>query len=333
MLQLTSPDTQPQVLRLLARSRKPQLIAWRDTASPALALSKGLDRDRAVDETGDQIAVFGRIGSRPFTLDEMKKFYQRPDGSVCTVTDEVRMQDFVPARTTAAASAAGAEAARNAMRPDPLDRDSTQLRRWHRSRRSPLLARRRGAAPRRRRPRGAAPRRDAPATLPYQSADTSMGVVNCANSLCHGSVQPMQGFQRPADRVRDLVARRQARARLPGAARASSRSASRATSASAKPADQAKICLDCHAHNVPARSAASASSSTTACPARRATARPGAGCRSHVEHGATHADNLDDGLYPTDDPVARAQLCLSCHFGNARPLRHAPHDGRRAIRG
>ena len=31
----------------------------------ALALSKGLDRDRAVDETGGQIAVFGRLGSRP----------------------------------------------------------------------------------------------------------------------------------------------------------------------------------------------------------------------------------------------------------------------------
>jgi hypothetical protein len=32
----------------------------------------------------------------------MKKFYQRPDGSVYTVTDDVRQQDFVPARTGAA---------------------------------------------------------------------------------------------------------------------------------------------------------------------------------------------------------------------------------------
>jgi hypothetical protein len=36
-----------------------------------------------------------------------------------------------------------------------------------------------------------------------------------------------------------------------------------------------------------------------------------------VQSGATHADNLKAGLYPTDDPVARARLCLSCHFGNA----------------
>jgi hypothetical protein len=60
-------------------------------------LSKGLDRDRAVDETGGQIAVFGRIGSRPFTLPEMQRLYLRPDNSVWSVTDEVRQQDFVPA--------------------------------------------------------------------------------------------------------------------------------------------------------------------------------------------------------------------------------------------
>ena len=100
VLQLTSPEIQPKFYGF-SPDPKPTLIAWRDTATPALALSKGLDRDRAVDETGGQIAVFGRIGARPFNADEMKKFYRRPDGSVWTVTDEVLMQDFVPARTTA----------------------------------------------------------------------------------------------------------------------------------------------------------------------------------------------------------------------------------------
>lgn len=100
VLQLTSPDSQPKFYGFSPEPR-PKLIAWRDTASPALALSKGLDRDRGVDETGGQIAVFGRIGSRPFTWDEMKRFYQRPDGSVWTVSDDVRSQDFLPARTIA----------------------------------------------------------------------------------------------------------------------------------------------------------------------------------------------------------------------------------------
>jgi hypothetical protein len=62
-----------------------------------LALSRGLERDRAVDETGHQIAVFGRIGSRPFTLSEMRKLYLGRDGKPFTVTDQVRQQDFAPA--------------------------------------------------------------------------------------------------------------------------------------------------------------------------------------------------------------------------------------------
>ncbi|MFZ2003573.1 MAG: hypothetical protein WAV02_00685, partial [Stellaceae bacterium] len=65
--------------------------------SPALSLSHGLERDRAVDETGHQIAVFGRIGARPFTLPEMQQLYLGRDGKPFTVTDKVQQQDFVPA--------------------------------------------------------------------------------------------------------------------------------------------------------------------------------------------------------------------------------------------
>ena len=110
VLQLTSPAIQPKFYGF-SPEPKPKLIAWRNTATPALALSKGLDRDRGVDETGGQIAVFGRIGARPFTWDEMKRFYERPDGRVWAVTDEVRMQDFVPARAVAGANPATPSAA------------------------------------------------------------------------------------------------------------------------------------------------------------------------------------------------------------------------------
>jgi hypothetical protein len=91
VLQLTSPESQPRFYGFTP-APKPQLIAWRRTASPALSLSKGLDRDRAVDETGGQIAVFGRIGSRPFTKAEMDKLYLREDGSLWTVSDNL-LQD------------------------------------------------------------------------------------------------------------------------------------------------------------------------------------------------------------------------------------------------
>ena len=93
VVQLTSPDSQPKFYGFSPEPR-PQLIAWRQTVSRALALSKGLDRDRGVDETGGQIAVFGRIGSRPFTRDEMKRFYLNPDGSLWTVKDEIDRASF-----------------------------------------------------------------------------------------------------------------------------------------------------------------------------------------------------------------------------------------------
>jgi hypothetical protein len=57
---------------------------------------QGLDRDRAVDETGGQIAVFGRIGSRPFNAAEMAKLYLRPDSQVWTVSDQGVPGDYVP---------------------------------------------------------------------------------------------------------------------------------------------------------------------------------------------------------------------------------------------
>jgi hypothetical protein len=89
VVQLTSPDSQPKFYGF-SPEPKPQLIAWRKTKSAALGLAKGLDRDRAVDETGGQIAVFGRIGSRPFNAAEMAKFYKNPDGSLWTVSDAIK---------------------------------------------------------------------------------------------------------------------------------------------------------------------------------------------------------------------------------------------------
>src|SRR5260370_35624252 len=53
----------------------------------ALAISKGVDRDRAVDESGNQIAVFGRIGAGPLSLDEQRRLYLRRDGRVWKTSD------------------------------------------------------------------------------------------------------------------------------------------------------------------------------------------------------------------------------------------------------
>jgi hypothetical protein len=94
VLQLTSPSSQPN-FDGFSPAPKPELIAWARTPSPALALSKGLDRDRAVDETGGQIAVFGRLGSRPFTRAEMERFFLNRQGVPWKVDDGPHLEDWV----------------------------------------------------------------------------------------------------------------------------------------------------------------------------------------------------------------------------------------------
>ncbi len=85
VLQLTSPETMA-TYGGFSPAPEPKLIATYRTRGAALAVSKGLDRDRAVDESGNQLAVFGRRGARPFNLAEMQRLYLL-DGKLRTVLD------------------------------------------------------------------------------------------------------------------------------------------------------------------------------------------------------------------------------------------------------
>ena len=152
--------------------------------------------------------------------------------------------------------------------------------------------------------------------LPYQSTATTLGVVNCANSLCHGSVSSwkdsniLQNEYVTWSRV-DKHSTKAYQVLL------NERSQRIARNLGLKePAHQAKLCLDCHTHNPPA-----------ALRGERFRAGDGVSCEAchgpaegwidtHVAAGATHADNVAHGLYPTNAPIAQARLCLSCHFGN-----------------
>jgi hypothetical protein len=84
VVQLFSPSGNPNYLGFSPRPT-PKRIA-RYPMSDALIVSEGIDRDRAVDESGNQLAVFGRRGARPFTKSEMGRLYMR-DGHVYTVTN------------------------------------------------------------------------------------------------------------------------------------------------------------------------------------------------------------------------------------------------------
>jgi len=87
VVQLTSPET-PGATGFSPRPRPDLpglgLVATYPTRGPAVALSRGLDRDRAVDESGNQLAVFGRRGAGPLTKAEQERLYLR-DGRLWTV--------------------------------------------------------------------------------------------------------------------------------------------------------------------------------------------------------------------------------------------------------
>jgi hypothetical protein len=77
----------------------------------------------------------------------------------------------------------------------------------------------------------------------------------------------------------------------------------------------AQICLSCHADDVPAdrRGPQFQISDGVGCEACHGGARSWLGV--HIS-GGSHADNLKAGMYPTDQPQARAVKCLSCHMGD-----------------
>jgi hypothetical protein len=140
-----------------------------------------------------------------------------------------------------------------------------------------------------------------------------MGVASCATSVCHGKVAPQPGKNVALNEYR-LWSQddRHAQAYRTLESAESKRMAARLGIPNAA---ASKLCLDCHADNVPA--------------AKRGPKfqiSDGVGCESchgggekwlesHANGGATHKDNLARGMYPSEQPLARAQLCLSCHLG------------------
>jgi len=89
VLQIISPWDDPDHFSGFSPRPTPKLIATARTHGPALAISKGIDRDRAVDESGNQIAVFGRRGARPLNRAEAQHLYvHSSNGAFYSVTDE-----------------------------------------------------------------------------------------------------------------------------------------------------------------------------------------------------------------------------------------------------
>jgi hypothetical protein len=87
VVQLISPDTVPEAAGFDPRPN-PRLIATFPVKDgEAVAVSRGLDRDRVCDESGNQTVVFGRRGSGPLSLQDMAMFYRNANGDLYRVND------------------------------------------------------------------------------------------------------------------------------------------------------------------------------------------------------------------------------------------------------
>jgi hypothetical protein len=91
VVQLTSPEV-PGNDGFSVRPQ-PKLIASFPIPheGEALCIAEGVDRDRAVDESGNQLAVFGRVGAGPLNLQEQRRLYINP-----TQLSLFKVQDFHP---------------------------------------------------------------------------------------------------------------------------------------------------------------------------------------------------------------------------------------------
>jgi hypothetical protein len=148
---------------------------------------------------------------------------------------------------------------------------------------------------------------------PEIAENMHMGVATCASSVCHGKLSPQHDRNVWLNEYRIWSGDdRHARAYQTLLSEESRRMAQNLGLSSAQ---AAPICLDCHADNVPQdkRGPRFQISDGVGCEACHGGAEQW--IESHAEVDATHADNIARGLYPTSNPLARADLCLSCHLG------------------
>ncbi len=158
--------------------------------------------------------------------------------------------------------------------------------------------------------------------LPQYAPQDHLGVATCASGVCHGSVRARDATAVAQNEY--VIWTRRDRHRAAYNTLLTKESKAIGKKLGRKNAHEADMCLDCHADNVAAEHRG-----------EKFQIDDGIGCEAchggaetyistHVDDAATHASNVEDGLYPTDDPRARAKLCLSCHLGTADKM--ASHD-------
>ena len=160
-------------------------------------------------------------------------------------------------------------------------------------------------------------------TLPYQSPQQTLGTVTCASSLCHGAIK--QWKDSPVLQNEYVTWSRTDKHTRAYNVLLNARSQKIARNLGLKqPAHESRICLDCHAHNIPIERRGERFKFVEGIICESCHGPAENWIKPHVnpvqDPAAHHAANVENGLYPTSDATARAKLCLSCHFGNKDKL-------------
>ena len=142
--------------------------------------------------------------------------------------------------------------------------------------------------------------------------DIHLGVTSCAGSTCHGSVEPWT----ESTVLQNEYVTWQRQDKHSKAYEVLLNDVSKRIGKNLGiEVTKSKECLVCHTDYVPQamRGKTFQLSDGVGCEACHGGGAPWIGV--HLS-GAGHQVNLKAGLYPTEEPVARAKLCLSCHLGD-----------------
>ena len=158
--------------------------------------------------------------------------------------------------------------------------------------------------------------------LPQQDHKIHLGVATCASGVCHGSVG-MRSGSRVLQNEYVVWSRRDPHHNAYETL-LTERSKSIAQKLGIADASKAKVCLDCHADNVPddQRGEQFQISDGVGCEVCHGGAQDY--ISMHTDDATKRSAEIEAGLYPLDRPTARAKVCLACHLGSAN--KYAGHD-------
>ena len=150
--------------------------------------------------------------------------------------------------------------------------------------------------------------------LPQLAPDMHLGNATCGTSNCHAATQPWVTSAVLQNEYTFFMANdphAKAYKTLEG-------KKAQDIAATLKIGDptKASLCLDCHANNVPVSKRAKTFNIADGVSCESCHGPSSSWLGKHVSLANFHSENIAAGMYPTEDPMARAELCASCHIGN-----------------